>query len=384
MNLRRVVVVARKEAKEIFRDRLFFALTMIVPAVLMVLLGYGLSLDVENIPLAVVDLDRTPLSRAYTDRFVSSRYFDFRGYATDERALGPMLARGRLRAVIVIPEHFQRDLASGRRVAVQSFIDGAFPDRAAVAKSYIVAVNNAMSAETAAEYVARVRGRPLERAHELVQPVRLRVRYLYNQSARSRDSLAPKLIMAVLLLAPPFYTALGVVREKESGAVYNIYASTATRLEYLLGKLAPYVAVGHLNAAILFFIAVLLFGAPFKGSLLVFAVGTSFYVVCTTGLGLLVSIFVRTQIAAMIVVAVLTVVPAMLYSGLLVPVSSLSWDARIVAYALPAVHHHDVVVGAFQKSLGFDRLWPQLAVLAAYAGLQLALGRLLFQKRPRA
>lgn len=384
MNLRRIAVVASKEAKEILRDRLFFALTMVVPAVLMVLLGYGLSLDVENIPLAVVDRDRTPLSRAYIDRFVSSRYFDFRGYAADERALGDLIARGRLRAVIVIPEHFQRDLAAGRRVAVQTLIDGAFPDRAAVAKSYVVAVNTAMSVETAAEYVARIRGWPHERAYDLVQPVRLKVRYLYNQSAKSRDSLAPKLIMTVLLLAPPFYTALGVVREKESGSVYNIYASTVTRLEFLLGKLAPYLAVSHLNAAVLFCIAVFLFGAPFKGNLLLLVVGTSLYVVCTTGLGLLVSLFVRTQIAAMIVVAVLTVVPAMLYSGLLVPVSSLSGDARVVAYALPAVHYHDVVVGTFMKSLGFDRLWPQLAVLAAYAAIQLALGYLLFRKRPRA
>lgn len=382
MNLKRLLAVASKETREIIRDKLFFSLAFIVPTVLMLLFGFGLSLDVENIPFAIVDRDGSTLSRDYAHRFIDSRYFNFKGYGSDEKGLEPLLASNRLRAVIIIPEHFEKNLLSGRPAEVQTLIDGTFPFRAQTTKGYVIAINAAVSIELLVNYVSRIKGIPRELAEEALKPVELEVRYLYNQSVKSIWSIAPKLIMVILMISPPFLTALGVVREKESGSIYNIYASTVSRLEFLVGKVLPYVAIAAMNGVILFLLATMLFGVPFKGSLLFFVPVTLLYVICTTGIGLLVSVFVRTQVAAMIVTAILTIVPAVLYSGVLIPVPSLTKAAQVVAHLLPAMYYTEIVLGCFLKGVGIQSLWVNVLILGVYAGSLFAVSYLLFHKRP--
>ena len=383
MNVQRVVAVAQKEWREIVRDKLFFSLAFIVPMALMLMFGFGLSLDVENIPLAIVDQDGSSLSRDYAHRFIDSRYFQFLGYSHDERELTPLLTDNRIRAAIIIPEHFEKDLLAGRPAQVQTIIDGTFPFRAQTTKGYIIAINAAVSVELLAEYLTRLRGISRAQALQIVQPVRLETRYLYNQSVKSIWSLAPKLIMVILLISPPFLTALGVVREKESGSIYNIYSSTLSRGEFLIGKLSPYVGISILNALLLWMLARWLYAVPFKGSPIFFLIATLTYVICTTGIGLVVSVLVRTQTAAMIVTAIFTIVPAVLYSGILVPVSSLAQVARVIAHALPAMYYTNIVLGCFLKGVGFQALWVELLVLVLYATVLFSIGYLMFSKRPK-
>ena len=383
MNWRRAAAVAHKEWREILRDRLFFVLAFMVPAALMLIFGYGFSLDVENIPFAVVDYDRTPLSRDYAYRFIGSRYFDFKGYATDERELDPLLKDNKVRAAIVIPADFQRNLRAGRAAHVQTLIDGTIPSRAQITKGYVGAISADFSIELLAQHVSRLRGLPLDRARERVRPVRLEVRYLYNQSAKSIWSLAPKLIMLVMIFVPPLLTAVGVVREKETGSIYNIYASTVTRGEFLVGKLAPYVAISVVNVLALWLLATQVFGAPFKGDPFFFFLASVLFAICTTGIGLLVSLLVRTQLAATVITVIVTMVPALEYSGFLMPVESLRGEGAIEARLLPAMYYTNIVVGTFLKGVGLDRLWPELLVLAVYSVALFALGYLLFTKRPK-
>ncbi len=382
MNVQRVVAVAYKEWREIVRDRLFFSLAFVVPAVLMLLFGYGLSLDVENIPFAVVDYDHSTQSRDYAYRFIDSRYFDFKGYVRDERELGSLLAQSRVRAAIVIPEHFGQRLQAGRGAQVQTLVDGTFPFRALTTKGYVTAINASANQETIAQLLARAKGVPVQTAREAVQPVRLEVRYLYNQSVKSIWSLAPKLLMVILMISPPFLTALGVVREKESGSIFNIYSSTVTRGEFLCGKLAPYVAISALNILALWLLATLLFAVPFKGGFLFFMAASLIYVICTTGIGLMVSVLVRTQVAAMIVTAIVTVIPAVLYSGVLIPIPSLGPSAQAIAHLLPAMYYTNIVVGCFLKGVGLTALWPDVLVLAVYAAVLFTVGFTMFHKRP--
>ena len=381
MILSRIVAVASKEWREIVRDRLFFILAFVVPAALTILFGYGLSLDVENIPMAVVDHDHSALSREYANRFIGSRYFQFKGYADDERQLTDALSDSKMRAVIVIPPHFQQNLLAGRPAEVQTLMDGSFPFRALTTKAYVEAINASMNVDVVSDYLAKAAGIPLARARAMLQPVQLQVRYLYNQSVKSIWSLAPKLIMAIMMISPPFLTALGVVREKESGSIYNIYASTVQRSEFLIGKLAPYVLISTINVGLLWAIATLLFGAPFKGDYLFFALSSVLYVTCTTGIGLLVSVAVRTQVAAMMGTAILTVVPAVLYSGVLIPISSLSESASLIAHLLPGMYYTDIVMGSFLKGVSWSGLWVNVVVLALYAAGLFTLGFLLFHKR---
>ena len=384
MNIRRITAVISKEWREIIRDRLFFTLAFVVPGLLMLLFGYGLSLDVENIPFAVVDRDGSSLSRDYAYRFIDSRYFQFKGYSNDERELAPLLSDNTLRAVIVIPEHFEENLLAGRPAHVQTLIDGTFPFRAQTTKGYVIAINSALSMQLLANYLGKTQGMTPQQAQAMLQPVKLQVRYLYNQSVKSIWSLAPKLIMVILMISPPFLTALGVVREKESGSIYNIYASTVSRGEFLIGKITPYVLISTANALILWLLANELFGAPFKGGFLLFLVTSVIYVVCTTGIGLLVSVVVRTQVAAMIATAIVTVVPAVLYSGVLIPISSLSGQAQVTAHLLPAMYYTDIVMGSFLKGVGLTALWGNVLVLVLYTVVLFSAGSYMFSKRPSA
>jgi len=384
MNLRRVHAVAHKEWREVLRDRLFFTLAFVLPAVFMLLFGYGLSLDVENVPFAIVDHDRSAASRDYAYRFIGSRYFDFQGYVPDERALDPLLKDNRIRVAIVIPARFEENLLAGRAAQVQTLIDGTLPARAATTKGYVGAINAAASREQLAEYLARQRGLSPKSARDRVEPVRLEVRYLYNQSLSSLHSLAPKLIMLILMFVPPLLTAVGVVREKESGSIYNIYASTVSRGEFLTGKLVPYVGISVVNVLVLSLIATQVFGAPFKGSLPFFFAASVLFVACTTAIGLLVSLLVRTQLAATLVTVILTLVPALDYSGFFMPIPSLSPEGQIEAHLFPAMYYTNIVVGSFLKGVGLQTLWVELVVLFGYTVALFSVGYFLFSKRPRA
>ena len=383
MRLARVRAIAWKEWREILRDRLFFTMAFVVPLLIMLVLGYGLSLDVENIPFAVVDHDRSEASRAYIQRFSGSRYFDFVGYVERDADLQPLLADSRIRLGLVIPARFERRLRGDRPVEVQALIDGMFPFRAQTTKGYLEAIDAEANRELLGDFLKRRKGLTVSRAARVVAPVRLAQRYLYNQAIESRWSIGSGLMMLVLMVSPPFLTALGVVREKESGSIYNIFASTVTRGEFILGKLLPYVGVSCLNILLLWLIATQLFGAPFKGDPLFFFLASLVYVVCTAGIGLLVSILVTTQVAAVLLTTVVTFIPAMLYSGLLVPVESMSADARMQAYLFPPRYFLEIVWGSFLKGLGWTDLWVPVAVLAGYAALLWSIGLLAFHKRPR-
>lgn len=384
MNLRRIRAVALKEWKETTRDRPFLLLAFLLPSLWLVAFGYGLVLDVEQIPFAVLDRDHSALSRDYLYRFMQSRYFSFRGYADHERALDRLLTETKIRAAIIVPERFQERLAAGEPVAVQTLLDGTFPLHTDIAKGYVIAINQAFTEERVIDHLRRSRGFTQEQARRLVRPLTVEVRYLYNEEVRSTWSMVPALVMFTLMLATPLLTALGVVREKETGSIYNIYSSTLSRAEFLTGKLLPYVAISLVNVWVLWLMAVTLFQVPFKGSLLFFFSGSVLFVLCGTGVGLLISLLVNTQMAALIITMVVAMVPTILFSGLLVPVSSLSRGAQVQAHLFPAMYYTDIVRGSFLKGVGLDVIWIDLLALASFATVTSGITYRLFTKRPKA
>jgi len=383
MNMTRVRAVAGKECREILRDRLFLALAFLLPVSLMLVFCYGISLDVENIPFAALDYDQSSMSRDYLHRFIDSRYFDYKGSVRIERDLEPMLAHSDIRFAVIIPPKFQENLLAGRPVAVQSIIDGTFPFRTSTSKGYVIAINAEFNGELLAGYISRHLGVSQKQAAAMSQPVRLQLRYLYNQEMKSVWSIASAMMMFVLMVCPPFLTALGIVREKETGSIYNIYASTVTRGEFLIGKLAPYVGISVINILILWFMAASVFGAPFKGDPFFFFISSVIYVICTTGIGLLVSLIVRTQVAAMMLTTIVTIVPSMLYSGLLVPIASMDAESKFEAHLFPTMYYNEIALGSFLKGIGPDQLWGNALVLTLYAVVLWTLSYLLFHKRPK-
>ncbi|KQW83691.1 ribosome-associated ATPase/putative transporter RbbA [Brevundimonas sp. Root1279] len=367
----RVWAFARREAIELRHDAVRLAFAIVGPLLLMIVFGYGISLDVDKLAFAVLDHDNTPASRAYADSFRGSVYFDERAplysYADRDRRL----RNGELRFAVEIPGGFQRDLQQGRAPTVQVDFDAAVPFRAETAKGYVEAAHKAHEVE-----LRRQLGLP-----QAQTAVNINARALYNQAFLSVYAMVPGDIMLLIILIPSMLTALAVVREKELGSIANFYAAPASRAEFLLGKQLPYVGVALIQFVSLVALAVFLFGVPIKGSILTLAVGGLLYVLASTGFGLLISVFAATQTAAIFAAAIITILPAVQFSGMFVPVSSLTGGAAIASKIFPSTYFHAVSVGTFTKALDFAALWPNILMLAVIALIYFALSVLLLKKQ---
>jgi drug efflux transport system permease protein len=387
MKLLRVGAITYKEWREVLRDRLVLSLSFLLPVILMLVFGYGMTRDVENVPFAVVDYDHSASSREYAHHFIDSRYFRFRGYLAHEREASRMLTDGTVRAVIIIPEQFQWRLLDGRDTQVQTLLDGTFTRSIRTVQGYIEAIHSAAVGELQLEYVAGHLGVPLERARELMQPLKLEVRYLYNEEVRSIWAMAPSLILLILTLVAPLLTALGVVRERETGAIYNVYASTASRAEFLAGKLLPYVLISFVDGFLLWLMVVYQFRVPFRGSPALFLLATLVYVLCASSFGLLLSLVVRTQQAALMITVIVSFLVVNQFSGIFTPVASLTGVNALIAHLLPAMYYNDVIKGVFLKAGthaaggGFVTLGWEVGVMAVQAAVVLALAHRRFHKR---
>ncbi|WP_460420970.1 ribosome-associated ATPase/putative transporter RbbA [Pseudomonas sp. ZL2] len=367
-SLKRLFAVATREGKELLRDKVRLAFALLGALFMMVIFGYGISLDVENLAFAVYDQDQSPQSRAYLEAFRGSRYFAEQTPIRDAAQLHKRLQRSEIKLALEIPPGFGRDLYAGRQPVVAAWLDGGMPFRAETSRNYVEAVHQANLEQLAA---LSSKSRPGQ------TPVRLETRFRYNQDVVSVNAIGPGVMALILAFIPAMLTALGIVREKELGSITNFYATPLTRLEFLLGKQAPYLAVSMINLALLVAMNRWLFGVPFKGSALALACGGLLYLLATTSLGLLISAFTRTQIAAILGTMIITSLPTIQFSGLIVPRSSLDGAAALMGQLFPAGYFLDIAVGTFTKALDLRELWPQclalLGFFVGFTGLSLAM-----------
>ncbi|TFG40083.1 MAG: ABC transporter permease, partial [Syntrophobacterales bacterium] len=356
-SLRRAWAYARREAMEIRRDPIRLAFALLGPLILMVVFGYGISFDVEHLPYAVLDRDQTPESRSYLESYAGSRNFELRPPIRDAAELEQRMRNGELKLAIEIPSDFGKDLKRGRQPEVAVWVDGSMPFRAESSRDYVQGVH--------LMYVAELARRALGVEINTL-PVNIETRFRYNQDFKSVFAMVPGVIMLLLMLIPAMMTAVGVVREKELGSITNLYATPVTRLEFLTGKQLPYVAVAFLSFLSLVLLALWLFQVPLKGGFVPLAGGALLFVAASTGFGLLVSTFVKTQIAALFAAAVLSLMPTINFSGMLTPVSSMSAGGRLMGYGFPSAHFQKISIGAFTKALGFGELWMHYLALAGF------------------
>jgi ribosome-dependent ATPase len=353
----RVWAFARREAIELMHDNVRLAFAILGPILLMIVFGYGISLDIEHLAYSTLDFDRTQASRTYADSFRGSEYYDEKSPIVDYSELDRRLRNGELRFALEIPPGFQRDLTRGHRPTIGAYFDAAVPFRAETARSYVE--NTQDKYEQALRKAKGLRPPP--------QPVNIDPRTLYNQSFESIYAMVPGDIMLLLILIPSMLTALSVVREKELGSIANFYAAPATKAEFLLGKQLPYVAVSLIQFATLVALAVFLFHVPIKGSVGTLVLGGVVYVLASTGFGLLISVFVSTQTAAIFAAAIITILPAVQFSGMFVPTSSLTGAGWFAAKIFPSTYFQSVSVGTFTKALGLGSLWIDIAVIGLIA-----------------
>jgi len=370
-SLARVWAFARREAIELRHDTVRLTFAVLGPLLLMIVFGYGISLDVNHLTFATFDDDQTAASRSYTDAFRGSIYYDEHAPILNSTELDRRLRNGELRFAIEIPSGFERDVMQGRAPAVSAYVDAAVPFRAETARGYIEATHDRYNSE-----LRDAKGLPPAQS-----PVAIEARALYNQSFESVYAMVPGDIMLLLMLIPSMLTALSVVREKELGSIANFYAAPATKAEFLFGKQLPYIGVALIQFVTLVLLAVVLFQVPIKGSVLALAVAGVIYVLASTGFGLLISVFASTQTAAIFAAAIITILPAVQFSGMFVPTSSLTGGAWFASQIFPSTYFQSISVGTFTKALGFDTVWPKMLALAIIATVYFSVSVLLLKKQ---
>jgi len=372
----RALAIARKETRQLLRDPAYLGLAVVVPVLLILLLGYQLSLDVKGLLVAVVDHDRSPWSRGYIDGVVNSEYFLLVGVLDSAAEAREWMRSGRARVVIDIPPDFGRRLSAGERAALGVTVDGSFPTRGQIGAGYIEAINALYNQALLREHLAQhgARDAPL-------WPLQMDMAIWYNPTLESKNFIVPGMLVVILMIFPPLLSALLIVRERESGTILNLYCSPVSRGDILAGKALPYVAVSFLDFLIIFAASIWIFRVRFVGAVWILALGALLYSVCTVGLGLMISALTRTQLAAMLATFLGAVAPAFTFSGIFTPAAGLDPVGRFVSRLIPATYFMDVVRGNYLKSGDFSPYLPSLLMLLLYCAIVYAAAWLALRKR---
>lgn len=347
MNARRIVAVVTKETREIVRDPITFGIALVLPVVMLFLFGYAVSLDVEDVAMGVLDFDRSPASRAMVDRFINSGNFRLERTLQSDHDLERALQRGDIRMALVIPPGFQTLRVRDEPAPLQVIVDGTHSATGLIVGNYARAI-----------VASAIDGsRPV---------VRLETRIWYNPALRSINYFVPGLYGVLLMSFPPLLTALGIVREKETGSVQQIFVSPLRPSEFILGKLVPYGLIAFIEILLVFGVGVVWFAVPIRGSLTFLLLASLLYVFCTVGIGLLISTITRSQLAAMLAALMITLMPSYLFSGFLFPVFTMPFVIQLFTRIFPTRYFVEISRSVVLKGAGFEYLWGNLLVIFAY------------------
>ncbi|HCB1401846.1 TPA: ribosome-associated ATPase/putative transporter RbbA [Klebsiella variicola subsp. variicola] len=371
-SLRRLFSYSRREALELRRDPVRSTLALLGTVILMFIMGYGISMDVEDLRFAVLDRDQTLSSQGWSQNIAGSRYFIEQAPLHSYDKLDRRMRDGELAVAIEIPPNFGRDIARGTPVQIGVWVDGAMPNRAETVRGYVQAMHLAWLQEMAGRQSSPQRDTSL---------ISIETRYRYNPDVKSLPAIVPAVIPLLLMMIPAMLSALSVVREKELGSIINLYVTPTTRSEFLLGKQLPYIVLGMFNFFLLCALSVFVFGVAHKGSFLTLTLAALLYVTIATGLGLLISTFMKSQIAAIFGTAIITLIPATQFSGMIDPVASLEGPGRWIGQIYPTSHFLTIARGTFSKALNLSDLWGSFIPLLLAVPLVLGLSVLLLKKQ---
>ncbi|MFT7579055.1 MAG: ABC-2 type transport system permease protein [Myxococcota bacterium] len=369
MRLSRAGAIALKEIMHILRDPqvLIFALGM--PVVLILLFGYAVSFDVEKVPLLIVDQDQTAASRELTTAFTASKLFVTVAESDDPAAADPAFRRGVATLALVIPPGFERALARGDEAVAQLLLDGTDNMTAAIALGYA----NAISLSVTQRRLAASFG-------EASLPVTARVRTLFNPRLLSSVMLVPGLMVLILVMVAVMLTALTVAREYERGSMEQLFATPVTRLEIILGKLAPYFVLGQLQVLLVLTLGVVLFGVPIAGSLLLLFGVASVFLLAMLMQGLVISILVPNQMVASQLAVITTMLPALLLSGFVFPISNMPPVLQAVSSALPATYLVHALRAILLRGNGLDAVAGDVGAMAIFFAVMLLISLKRFKR----
>lgn len=377
-SIRRFIAVAKKETLELKRNRLFFLMTILAPIILYFLFAFGFSLEAKNIPLGIVDLDKTQLSRSLIDSFRGATdLFNIKKVTGNISALDMDLELNRIRAIVVIPSKFSKNLRMANPVTLQVIVDGVLPTYANIVGSYLESTVVSFQDRMLEEFF--LKNYPEFGRGEAA--IDLKVSAWYNSAFRSEDFIVPGIAAIVMMFFPPLVAAISLAKEKETGSILNMFCSSITKSEYLLGKMTPYVIISYANALLFIALSIFIFKVPMRGNLFLLVAVSAFFVASAVAIGLLVAVLVNTQVGAILITSILTLTTSFLYSGFMIPVSNLGREGKYMAYMFPATYYIDITRKIMVKGAQFIHLRFDIIVIIAFCFGLYFLCIALFKKR---
>lgn len=371
MNLRRTAAIAYKEVIQILRDPRALALAFVLPMILLFLFGYAITLDIKNIPFAVLDYDNSQISRGLSDDFVSSNYFDYKYKLTDTDQIDSLIQLSEIRIALVIPPDFERMLKRGDSAVIQVIVDGADANTANIAIGYTEMIIGSFNQDLLEERTGR----------RFSAPINARIRFWYNPDLRSQNYIIPGLIALIMTVISALLTSLTVAREWERGTMEQMITTPVSALEMAIGKLIPYFAIAIIDVLIATAVGMIVYSVPFRGDLFALLSFSSLFLFAALGLGFLISVTTKSQQMAYQMAMLASFLPTFLFSGFLFPISSMPKALQYLTLLIPARYYVTVARDIFLKGSGWNELYMEGLVLSGFAILIIFIASKQFKKR---
>jgi len=357
LNLINIKAVSRKEFYHLIRDFRSMYLAFIIPLLLILMFGYALSLDVDNVRTVVVDHDRTELSRDFIRKLNASSYFDVIHHLTDTVAAIRYLDQGSTTMAIIIPPRWTEDIKADREAQMQVLLDGSDPNFAGLSRGYITAFVEAYNRDRLIDFLNRT-GR-----ERIRPPVDGRIRVWFNEDLESQNFIVPGIIAIIIMIVGAMLTSLVIAREYENGTMETIRSLPIRGGEFLIGKAIPYFLIALTDVLVAVFMGQVLFGVVMKSSFWLMVLASTLYISVALSLGLLISIVTKSQLVANQMAILITFLPSLLLSNFVFPVENMPKIFQMLTYIVPATYFIDILNGLYLRSLGLDHLWPSYLVL---------------------
>jgi len=374
LNLLRLKALIRKEIYHLIRDYRSLYLAFAIPLILIILFGYALSLDVDNVETVMVDYDKSELSRDFIRKLGASPYFHIAAQLNQTKDAVYYLDRDTAAVAIIIPPDFMKNIQADREAPLQILIEGSDPNFAGIIRGYLTAFTEQYNQKLLLNFLNR------QGMEKIMPPVDARIRIWFNEDLESRNFIIPGIIAIIIMIVGALLTSLIIAREYENGTMETIKSLPVKAGELLLGKAFPYFFIGLTDVLIAMLLGQLLFGVVMKGNFFLMIVATSLYLGVALSLGLLISTATKSQLIANQVAILTTYLPSVLLSNFVFPIINMPKFLQVITYIVPARYYIDILGGIYLRNTGFSYLWPSMAVLLFIFTLLTSLNYLLLKK----
>ena len=358
MNIIHIKAIAKKEFYHLIRDFRSLYLAFIIPILLILIFGYALSLDVDNVKTVVVDYDKTELSRDFIRTLDASSYFNVIQHLSNTAAVTGYLDQGRTTMAIIIPPDWTRDIKADRETPLQVLLDGSDPNFAGISRGYITAFVERYNLDRLIDFLSR------HGKEKINPPVEARIRVWFNEDLESRNFIVPGIIAIIIMIVGAMLTSLVVAREYENGTMETILSLPIRAGEFLTGKAIPYFLIGIADVLVAVFMGQALFGIVMRSNFWLMVLASSLYLLVALSLGLLISIVTKSQLVANILAVLITYLPSLLLSDFVFPVVNMPTVLQLITYVVPATYFIDILNGLYLRNLGLTNLWTSYLILA--------------------